>query len=63
MHPDLLSRHSNGCPPYVQGWKLPGAEKSLSKAGSGQAGHPFVLCPGDWGVVGVGGVDRQHLWS
>lgn len=40
--------------PSIQRWKLPGAEKSLSKAGSGQAGHPFVLCPGDGGGGGGG---------
>lgn len=46
--------------PSIQRWKLPGAEKSLSKAGSGQAGHPFVLCPGDGGG-GVGG--RGQGWA
>ena len=50
------ARHSSGYPPRE---KLPSLvfrdgsflgqkkKKSLSKAGSGQVEHPFVLCPGD----------------
>lgn len=61
MHPDFLSPkadagHPGGHPPppgrncpepiFCDGGFL-GQKKSLSRADSGQVGHPIVLCPGD----------------